>query len=59
MDKKKYLITIAVVVFAFLTVFTFANPFDKEEKELSGNVLEEIEEDDLEQEKEEVEVEVE
>ena len=50
MNKKKYLIIIAIVVFAFLAVFTFANPFDKEEKPNDNRVLEEIKEEDLEKE---------
>ena len=29
MNKKRYLILIALVVFVFLAVFTFANPFEK------------------------------
>lgn len=51
MNKKRYLIIIAIIVFAFLAVFTFANPLDNEEGQPNDNrVLEEIEEDLTEQE---------
>jgi len=55
MNKKRYLIIIAIVIFGFLTLFTFANPLNNGE-ETDNRVLEEIEEDDvIEQEKEEIE----
>lgn len=53
MNKKRYLILIALVIFIFLALFTFANPLNKGE-ENDNRVLEEIEEEDvIEQEKEE------
>lgn len=54
MNKKRYLIIIALIIFVFLAVFTFANPFNDGE---SGKPIEEIEEDVIE--KEELEEEVE
>ena len=42
MNKKRYLIVIALIIFLFLALFTFANPFNDGE---SGKPLEEIEED--------------
>ena len=48
MNKKRYLIIIAIVIFIFLALFTFANPLNNEEGETNDNrVLEEVEEDDL------------
>jgi len=48
MNKKRYLIIIAIMIFIFLALFTFANPLDNEEGQPNDNrVLEEIEEDDL------------
>lgn len=45
MNKKRYLILIAFVIFVFLAVFTFANPLNKAEDE--NRVLEEIDENDV------------
>ena len=45
MNKKRYLILIALIIFVFLAVFTFANPLNKAEDE--NRVLEEIEEEDV------------
>ena len=42
MNKKRYLIVIALIIFLFLALFTFANPFNDGEV---GKPLEEIEED--------------
>ena len=42
MNKKRYLIVIALIIFLFLALFTFANPFNDGE---GGNPIEEIEED--------------
>ncbi len=48
MNKKKYFIIIAIVIFVFLAIFAFANPLNNEEGEPNDNrVLEEIEEDDV------------
>lgn len=55
MNKKRYLILIAIVIFIFLALFTFANPLNNGE-ENDNRVLEEIEEEDV-IEQEEVEVE--
>ena len=48
MNKKRYLIIIAIIIFIFLALFTFANPLENEEGEPNDNrVLEEIEEEDV------------
>ena len=50
MNKKRYLILVAIIIFIFLSLFTFANPFEKEEIN-DSRVLDEIEEDELVEEK--------
>lgn len=52
MGKKKYLIIIAAIIFVFLGIFAFANPFNKEE-EIDKDVIEEVEEVEKEDEVEE------
>lgn len=53
MNKKKYLIVIALVIFIFLALFAFANPLNNKEEVNDNKEIEEKEEDVLKEEKEE------